>query len=285
MTLHYLLKSPLYIGKISYKDELFDGEHAAIVDLDLWQMVQAKLASNSRQGNHGVRNKLGALLRGLLHCSACDAPMLHTFSSKKRNRQYRYYVCSSAKKHGAATCPLPSVPAEELEQFVVRQIKQIGQDDVLLAETIAQAQRHAEESVTELRAEQKRLGRELASHNADLISLASGASLDGNDERTSDRIAELQERIATVERRAGEVRDRLVALGRRKVDDHEVAAALRVFDPTWEALASGEKARIMHLLIERIDFNGGTGDMRITFRDSGIEVLTGAANRHGEGDK
>lgn len=76
-----------------------------------------------------------------------------------------------------------------------------------------------------------------------------------------------------------------MALGRRKVDDHEVAEALRVFDPTWEALASGEKARIMHLLIERIDFNGGTGQMRITFRDSGIEVLTGAANKHKEAEE
>ena len=155
----------------------------------------------------------------------------------------------------------------------------------MLAETIAQAQRHAEQSVVELKAEQKRLGRELASHNADLISLASGASLETDDERTSDRIAELQERIATVERRAGEVRDRLVALGRRKVDDHEVAQALRVFDPTWEALVSGEKARIMHLLIERIDFNGGTGDLRITFRDSGIEVLTGAGIGEGEAEE
>ena len=69
-------------------------------------------------------------------------------------------------------------------------------------------------------------------------------------------------------------------LGRRKVDDREIAHALSVFDPSWETLTSGEKARVMQLLIERIDFDGGTGEMRIAFRDSGIEVLTGAANKH-----
>lgn len=36
----------------------------------------------------------------------------------------------------------------------------------------------------------------------------------------------------------------------------------------------------MPLLIERIDFDGGTGEMQNAFRDSGIEVLNGAANKH-----
>jgi site-specific DNA recombinase len=231
MTIHYALKNPLYIGKLPYKSELFNGEHAAIVDFDVWQRVQAKLASNGRHGNYSVRNKMGAMLRGLLFCAACDAPMMHTFTSKNGARLYRYYVCTSAKKHGSASCPSPSVPAEELEQFVVQQFRKIGTDGRLLAETIDQTRRQAEQSTAELKAEQRRLEQEVAVYTADLTRLAGTVEPAGGDARDTDRLAELHERIGTAERRAKEVREILLALGRREVDDSEVAQALTIFDP------------------------------------------------------
>lgn len=46
-----------------------------------------------------------------------------------------------------------------------------------------------------------------------------------------------------------------------------------LFDPVWEQLFSKEQARIMSLLIERIDYHGGEGTLEITFRDTGIKML------------
>jgi len=156
--------------------------------------------------------------------------------------------------------------------------RRIGKDDALLAATIDQARRQAEVSIAELRGEQRRLEHELTIYNADITALASQVAPAGGDARDSDRLAELQERISTVESRAKEVRDKLLALGRRKVDDREVAQALSLFDPTWETLTSREKARIIHLLIERIEFDGSSGEMSITFRPSGIKTLTGGTD-------
>lgn len=92
------------------------------MDVEILQQAQAKLAGNCRQGNHTVRNKMDALLRELIRGSACDAPMMHTFTSKNGKRLYRYDVCVSAKKRGTESCLSPSIQAEELEQFVVQQI-------------------------------------------------------------------------------------------------------------------------------------------------------------------
>ena len=87
-----LLGNVVYLGKVRYKDEVHAGEHEAIVDEDIWQRVQRMLRSNGRSGGMHVRNKYGALLKGLLYCKPCARAMMHTYTSKG-NRRYRYYVC------------------------------------------------------------------------------------------------------------------------------------------------------------------------------------------------
>jgi hypothetical protein len=57
--------------------------------------------------------------------------MFHSFT-QKGNRRYRYYVCSTAQKQGYKTCPSRSVPATELERFVVERIRETGHNPALL---------------------------------------------------------------------------------------------------------------------------------------------------------
>ena len=126
----HLLTNVTYIGKVKYKDEVHDGEHEAIVDDDLWQRVQAKLKRNGRTGGKVVRNKFGAVLKGLLHCSPCECAMSPTHATRDGKKRYRYYVCTAAQKRGWDKCPSRSIPAGEIERFVVEQIKCIGRDPV-----------------------------------------------------------------------------------------------------------------------------------------------------------
>lgn len=62
-SLYKFLTNVTYLGKLKYKNEVHKGEHAAIVDQELWQRVQAVLGRNGRAGGGGayVRNKHGAL--------------------------------------------------------------------------------------------------------------------------------------------------------------------------------------------------------------------------------
>jgi len=57
------------------------------------------------------------------------------------------------------------------------------------------------------------------------------------------------------------------------VDSHEVESALSVFDPVWQTLSPKEQARIIRLLVERVDYNGKDSTIGITFRPNGIKTL------------
>jgi site-specific DNA recombinase len=79
--------------------------------------------------------------------------------------------------------------------------------------------------------------------------------------------------MSGAERRATEVREQVLALSRDLVDQREVAKAMSIFDPVWDSLTPREQARVVQLLVERVDYDGATGKVSITFRPSGIKTL------------
>ena len=44
-----MLQNRIYRGEIVHKERSYPGEHAAIIDQELWDMVQARLAGNDAQ--------------------------------------------------------------------------------------------------------------------------------------------------------------------------------------------------------------------------------------------
>ncbi|RMF21152.1 MAG: recombinase family protein, partial [Deltaproteobacteria bacterium] len=70
-TLYGLLTNVAYVGKVRYKHEVYEGEHEGIVDPDTFEEVQRLLRTNHRTGGARVRNRFGALLKGLLRCAPC----------------------------------------------------------------------------------------------------------------------------------------------------------------------------------------------------------------------
>lgn len=280
-SLWHLLTNVTYIGKVKYKDEVHDGEHDAIVDGELWQRVQAKLKRNGRTGGRMVRNKFGALLKGLLHCSPCGCAMTPTHATRDGTKRYRYYVCTAAQKRGRNACPSRSIPAGEIERFVVEQIKCIGHDPQLVAETVRQSHGQAMQQADELTAEERRLERELAGHHRAMQALIRSPQADDDAGLAAARFADLQDRITTAERRLTEVRDEAERHRRDMVSESDVAASLAEFDPVWESLSPREQGRLLQLLVERVDYDGHDGMMSITFHASGIKSL---ANHESAGD-
>jgi len=268
-SLFKMLTNVLYLGKITLKDEVFEGEHPAIVDEEVFHRVQRLLKRNGRTGGKHVRNKYGALLKGLLYCRPCGCAMMHTYTTKN-GRRYRYYVCLSAQRRGWHTCPSKSVPAPEIEKFVVDQVRCIGKDSVLLAETLQRTRTEGRRRIKELEAEKRSLQRQLERHNAALRELVGRLATNGT---ATDRMADLQERIRSAEQRATQVREELIALGRQLVDEREVARALALFDPVWETLSPREQARVIRLLVQRVDYDGEKETVSVTFHPAGIKTL------------
>lgn len=269
--LYSLLTNVLYTGRITYKDEVHDGEHPAIVDEDVFRRARALLTRNGATGGRDVRNRFGALLKGLLRCAPCNSAMVHTQTVKNGSRRYRYYVCSNAQKRGWHTCPSKSIPAQEIERFVVDQVRCIGKDTTLVAETLEETRAQAKSRIKDLDSEKRALERDLARHNSELRNLAGCLATNGT---ATDRVADLQDRIRVAEQRSTQVREELIRLGRELVDENEVARALAVFDPVWDTLAPREQIRVIRLLVQRVDYDGEKGTVSVTFHPAGIKMLS-----------
>ncbi len=265
-----LLRNVLYIGRVTYKDELHDGEHPAIVDEEVFRRARRLLGRNGATGGKHVRNSFGAILKGLLRCVPCGCAMVptHTLNGARR---YRYYVCTNAQKRGWHDCPSKSIPAQEIERFVIDQVRCIGRDRTLLAETLEEARAQAKTHIKGLETEKRALTRDLKRYNGELRKLAGLSSTNGT---ATDRMADLQDRIRTAEQRGTQVREELVRLGGELVDEKDVTQALAAFDPVWETLAPREQVRVIRLLVQRVDYDGDKGTVSVSFHPAGIKTLS-----------
>ena len=52
--------------------------------------------------------------------------MFHTYSSKKGQRKYRYYICLNAQKRGYSSCPTRSINANIIEDAVIYNLRTIA---------------------------------------------------------------------------------------------------------------------------------------------------------------
>ena len=271
--LYAVLTNVAYIGKVDFKGTIYDAEHPAIVDETTFERAQMLLRHNARTGGVQVRNKYGALLKGLLRCKSCDAAMIHSHT-KRGDRLYRYYVCGNAQRSGYAACATKSISAFEIERFVVERIREIGADPALQGETLRQLMQAGEERKPNLEGERRRLQQELLRRQEEAKGLVA-AIAEGRDGGPSagERLSEIESNIATMQRRIAEVRKELLGIEAELVDDRDLRAALSLFEPVWDRLVPKEQARIMQLLLDHVAYDGAAGTVAITFRPFGIRQL------------
>jgi len=269
-SLHKLLTNQIYTGKIIHKGDLYDGEHEAIIDQALFDKVQAQLAHNGRSGGVEVRNKYGALLRGLLRCKQCDAAMTHTFCGGRHGQFYRYYRCTRAIKNGREVCSASSLPAGEIERVVVDEVRGLAKDKSLLTEVLTEAQSTIQGELDALVRDRDDLQRELSRHNKELRRLV----VDGKTTPTdTNRIADLNDRIADAARRLPELDAKIAELESDTITRDEAKAAFADFDTLWSNLIPREQARLLKLLISTVEYDAEAGSVSVTFRSTSIRSL------------
>ncbi len=261
-TLHKIMTNVTYMGKVKYKDgKLYAGQHEAIIEKSLWNEAKDLLTRNGNGGSK-ARNKLGALLRGLLYCEHCDEPMIPGYT-QKGNRRIRYYVCQRAQQIGWSECPVGSISANRIEQHVVEKIRAVTRDPALLQETLRQAEKLGKQRAGELRAERSTLVRDRGRADSMIRRLL---EMDGDH---AERLAEFQEQIELLEARIAEV-DASTAAIEAAVNPDDVAEALQQFHGLWGELSSSERARLMELIVERIWYDGT--NVRIEYRGAAGET-------------
>ena len=266
---HSLLTNTLYIGRIKHKDQTFKGQHEPIVEQSVFDAVQSLLRSHSHGQGQRVCNRYGALLRGLLYCPKCDKAMVHNVA-RRQSRVYRYYTCLTAIKRGYEKCPLPSLPAGEIETAVVDHIRCIASDAELRRDVLAQSQSQCEREIAELAGQERSLVGQLQLCHEEIVRLSASGD---KSSRVTDRLAMLHEQVSGVERSLAKVRSDMESLQERSFGEVDVNAAFGDFDNVWNALAANEKIELLGLLIKRVEFDVDESELSITLHECGIKSL------------
>jgi hypothetical protein len=112
-----MLRNRLYLGEINHRDQSYPGEHQPIIDLALFNQVQARLDENLR-GRRLKNERSHALLLGKLYDDRGNR-MTPSYAIKKGVR-YRYYVsCVLAQGRKDEAGAVSRVAASEIETIVM----------------------------------------------------------------------------------------------------------------------------------------------------------------------
>lgn len=269
-TMHGILTNVIYTGMVDHKGCLYPGEHERIIDQNTWDRVHETLRRNNGDNGASLKNKYGALLRGLLFCVPCGTPMVHTYTMRKSKR-YRYYVCYNAQQQGWKNCETKSVPAQAIESAVLDSIRRLGNDPNLAgavaAEALDQVARRCRENDQETEAQRRSLrqvnqylAREAADTSAD-----SGARFE--------RMATLQREIEIAERRLVELTVERSDLDHDHINGEDLRRTLAEFDAIWSSLTTKEQEQMVHLLVGKVGYDGRTGKVTVNFSNTGAKEL------------
>ena len=91
--LYTILRNRLYRGEIQHKGAIYAGDHAALVEQDLWDPAQARLASNAAMRRSGKSSKAPSLLAGMLFDGSGNR--MTPSHAVKNGKRYRYYISNN----------------------------------------------------------------------------------------------------------------------------------------------------------------------------------------------
>jgi site-specific DNA recombinase len=132
--LYHLLSNVIYVGSIRHRDKIYDGEHQAILDCDVFDEVQRLLKDQTPNRKSSFNQLDSHLLTGILYDDAGEK--LRAVHANKQGVRYRYYVSRKlveGRKKDAAGWRLP---ANEVDSLVEHRLTQILHDRAQLFDWI-----------------------------------------------------------------------------------------------------------------------------------------------------
>jgi DNA invertase Pin-like site-specific DNA recombinase len=248
-----VLRNPVYAGYMSYRDEVHEGEHEAIVDREVFARAQTIL-----DGHGGEKRRRGAnpsyLLCGLLKCANCGKSYTPGSTTKKNGKEYRYYRCVTRDKKGKQECSARPLPADAIEEFVISRIREAALAGDLAAGITDELEAKFRNRREELKTERKELPAAIARLSAEAHRLVETlGTANGTAHRLlEERIEELGAQIAGGEQRLHQVERALNELRKTEIEASWVADALGHFDDVWDVLTVENQARLVAALVNEV---------------------------------
>ncbi|MFO7295701.1 MAG: recombinase family protein [Clostridia bacterium] len=267
----YMLKNPVYIGKLRYRyryasgkkqnpDEVmvYNGDHEPIIPLDLWNEVQKKNAERQRKAKAMTSEYP---FSGILFCGRCGKPM-HGFRypSRKRDRYYYYYRCIKHAQY--KECMMPQVSEMALEKALFSQLRYIAENIQADPEQIEEPEpeRTREDIQKELQTIRRRKKKWQLAYAEDVITLE-----------------ELRERTAEDTQREKELLKELETLEESpstpELDKEELIERLKQLEYIWANATRRERKEILHSFFSRLVIDADMSIKRTGSRHRPVKII------------
>lgn len=231
-----------------------------------FERVQSQLRANKTY-THKHQVKRFALLRRMIRCGHCGGRVQPTWTTQ-HGREYHYYACTKKIRQGYGLCPLPSLPAGQIETAVVDQLRTLLRHPDVIARTYREISKSGDTGPDQAaldKLDELRMRREQTQK-----SIRAVLSVTGQDEGfMTEELKRLNAELRSLDKSIREL-EAQAARG-APVDLDRVGEALRAIDPVWDVLFPEEQRRIAQLLVEEIAVT--TSGIDIRFRANGIEQI------------
>jgi len=128
---HSMFRNKKYIGVYEYKDIVLEDAIPAIIDKDVFNVVQRRLNENEKAPSKG-KAQVDYMLAQKIFCGHCGANMVGECGTSHTGVKHHYYVCANRKrKLKGEKCNKKSVNKDAIEELVVRETLKLLTPEVI----------------------------------------------------------------------------------------------------------------------------------------------------------
>ncbi|GLI03935.1 recombinase family protein [Phytohabitans aurantiacus] len=178
-TIGKILANRTYLGETRFRNITTPNAHPPLIDQETFHRVQRIRTSRAHHDATPTAHTSDYLLAGLVTCMTCGSHYVGTAAHGRRHR-YRYYTCQRHARYGRQACNSPRLPADQLEQQILKTIAAAYRDTDLPADALAAVANTHRDNTSALRAEhaavtaqmtlvQQKIGRYLNAFETDAI--------------------------------------------------------------------------------------------------------------------
>ena len=240
----HILRNPLYVGKLRWREVVYEGNHEAIVSNNLFENAQQVLKERAEELNGRLwHNGDERLLSGIIKCVKCRGHMVGV-STRKNGRKIPYYICS--KRWKTHDCDQDYVRADLLEAAIVQDVKGMFRDEQFMARIWAEANKRLDAEKPDVEKEiekvdgqmdraRKAIDRYFRAFETGTLKAAT----------CGEKVEELKARLADLEAERAQLESRRKSLDLPTMDRKMLA---RLVDEFEQVMAEGTNPQKKHLL-------------------------------------
>jgi len=269
----YMLKNPVYVGKIRWREVLYKGHHDPLVSDVLFEKANEVLQERheelkGRQWHNGDER----LLTGIIKCARCKSHMFGA-SGCKKGHAIPYYVCS--KRFNQHECEQDYVRAELLESAVIEDVKAMFRDEQFMARIWAEANRRLSAEKPDVEKEIGKVETQMIKTRATIERYFKAFEAKTmKPELCTQRVQDLNARLEELQAEKRNLDSRRERLELPAIDREMLTSIVENFERVMAESANPQKKHLLHRLVKKVLVH----DRRT------LEVWYGLPNRQGFAD-